>query len=501
MANHLNMAQTHSIEVLLKRGWSQRRVARDLGIDRGTVSKVFKRLNAPEVTSTTPSKPGPPAVSNSACQPHHDRIQAKLELGLSAERIFSDLRQEVGFEHSYQSVKRYVRKLKATPPKRVWRMECAPGEEAQIDFGFAKTLLDKDGKQRMSNVLRITLSHSRKGYTETLPAQSTDHFLTAIENAFRHFGGVPATLRIDNLKAAVKQADWYDPELHPKILAFAEHYQTTIIPTRPYTPEHKGKVESDVNYVKINALKGHQFSDIASQNAHLRQWEETVADQRIHGTTKQHVLTQFQNVEKPALRSLPSEAFHNFQEAQRTVHRDSYIELARSYYEVPPEYIGHQLWIRWDTRLVRVFDTNMQSIIRHLRLQPGNYSRVLGARGSHPTAPYRTTAHWIDQVQEHLGNAAQSWAVNVSIHRSEQAPRILQGLINLKRRHCEQAINQACQRALDRGQHHLSDIKQTLSNPNKQTPLLAEHPLIRSLQAYQQIITPTPLPSNPSNEP
>ena len=62
MANHLNMAQTHSIEVLLKRGWSQRRVARDLGIDRGTVSKVFKRLNAPEVTSTTPSKPGPPAA-------------------------------------------------------------------------------------------------------------------------------------------------------------------------------------------------------------------------------------------------------------------------------------------------------------------------------------------------------------------------------------------------------------------------------------------------------
>ena len=295
MANHLNMAQTHSIEVLLKRGWSQRRVARDLGIDRGTVSKVYKRLNAPEVTSTTPSKPGPPAVSNSACQPHHDRIQAKLELGLSAERIFSDLRQEVGFEHSYQSVKRYVRKLKATPPKRVWRMECAPGEEAQIDFGFAKTLLDKDGKQRMSNVLRITLSHSRKGYTETLPAQSTDHFLTAIENAFRHFGGVPATLRIDNLKAAVKQADWYDPELHPKILAFAEHYQTTIIPTRPYTPEHKGKVESDVNYVKINALKGHQFSDIASQNAHLRQWEEhrrRPAHPRHHQTTRSHTVPE-----------------------------------------------------------------------------------------------------------------------------------------------------------------------------------------------------------------
>ena len=493
MANHLNMASIHSIlsiEVLLKRGWSQRRIAKELGIDRGSVSKIYQRITAP--TDTPAPRAKPPPVSNSACQPHHERIQAKLDLGLTAERIFTDLRQEVGFGHSYQSVKRYVRKLKATPPKRVWRVECAPGEEAQIDFGFAKTLLDKDGKQRMSNVLRITLSHSRKGYTETLPAQSTDHFLTAIENAFRHFGGVPATLRIDNLKAAVKQADWYDPELHPKILAFANHYQTTIIPTRPYTPQHKGKVESDVNYVKINALKGHQFPDIATQNAHLRQWEEATADQRIHGTTKQHVLTQFQNIEKPALRPLPTEPFRNFQEAQRTVHRDSYIELGRSYYEVPPEYIGHQLWIRWDTCLVRIYDADMHSIIRHLKLEPGNYSRVLGARGTHPTAPYRTTAHWIDQVQENLGNAAQSWAVNVSIHRAGQAPRILQGLVNLKHRHTEQAIDQACQRALDRGQHHLSELKVALANPKDQTPLLTEPPLIRSLQAYQQLITPTP---------
>ena len=497
MANHPNMAKTHSIEVLLKRGWSQRRIAKELGVDRGSVSKVFKRLNTPEDTVATPPKLEPPALSNSACQPHHERIQAKLDLGLTAQRIFTDLRQEVGFGHSYQSVKRYVRKLKAVPPKRVWRMECAPGEEAQIDFGFAKTLLDENGKQRMSNILRITLSHSRKGYTETLPAQSTDHFLTAIENAFRHFGGVPATLRIDNLKAAVKQADWYDPELHPKILAFAEHYQTIFIPTRPYTPEHKGKVESDVNYVKINALKGHQFPDIASQNAHLREWETIIADQRTHGTTKQHVLTQFLDVEKPALRPLPDQAFPNYQEGQRTVHRDSYIELDRSYYEVPPEYIGHQLWVRWDTRLVRIYTSDMNSIIRHLKLTPGNYSRVLGARGTHPTAPYRTSAHWIDQVRQTLGNAAQTWAVNVAIHRAEQAPRILQGLLNLNRRHTKDAIDQACQQAIDRGQHHLSDLKQSLTNSNDQPPLLTQHPLIRSLQTYQNLITPDTTEQHP----
>jgi len=315
MANHFKMAQLQSIKALLLRGWSRRRIARELGVDRGTVGKIAKRLLAGE--DVQPPPPVDLGASKGACQAFRDLIESKLAEGLSAERIHADLQREAGFTHSYSSVKRYVRKLKATTPRRIWRMECAPGEEAQIDFGVIRSLAGPDGKTRMSNVLRVTLSHSRKGYTEAVPRQSTDHFLAVLENAFRHFGGVPATLRIDNLRAAVKQADWYDPELHPKLLAFAAHYGTTFIPTRPYTPQHKGKVESDVHYVKENALKGHVFADIAAQNQHLRDWEATVADQRIHGTTKKQVLQQFEQVEKPALRPLPEQPFANFKEAQR----------------------------------------------------------------------------------------------------------------------------------------------------------------------------------------
>ena len=493
MANHLKMAQIQSIKSLLLRGWSRRRVARELGVDRGTVGKIAKRLLADE--SAQPPPPPDSGVSKSACLAFHDLIESKLTEGLSAERIHADLQREAGFTHSYQSVKRYVRKLKATTPRRIWRMECAPGEEAQIDFGVIRSLAGPNGKARMSNVLRVTLSHSRKGYTETVPQQSTDHFLAVLENAFRRFGGVPATLRIDNLRAAVKQADWYDPELHPKLLAFAAHYETTIIPTRPYTPQHKGKVESDVHYVKENALKGHVFADIAAQNQHLRDWEANVADQRIHGTTKQQVLRQFEQAEKPALRPLPEQPFANFKEAQRTVHRDGYIELDHSYYEVPPEHIGRQVWVRWDTKMVRVHGANMQVIITHVKLQPGNYSRVLGARGRHPTHPYRTSMHWVDQVKEKLGGASQRWATSVAVHRAEQAPRILQGLIELGRRHGAEAVDHACQRALDRGQHHLSHIKENLLRPHQEPDLLAEHPLIRSMQTYQELVanpfTPT----------
>jgi transposase len=74
--------------------------------------------------------------------------------------------------------------------------------------------------------------------------QTTEQFLRCIENAFCHFGGVTRTLVIDNLKAAVIRADWYDPELNPKIQAFCEHYGTTVLPTRPYTPRHKDHASS-----------------------------------------------------------------------------------------------------------------------------------------------------------------------------------------------------------------------------------------------------------------
>ena len=88
------------------------------------------------------------------------------------------------------------------------------------------------------------LSYSRKAYSEAVWRQSTESFITCLENAFRHFGGVPKRLVIDNLKAAVARADWYDPEIHPKLQSFAQHYGTVILPTKPYTPRHKGKVES-----------------------------------------------------------------------------------------------------------------------------------------------------------------------------------------------------------------------------------------------------------------
>jgi transposase len=235
----------------------------------------------------------------SSCAPYHDLIITKLEQGLSAQRIYQDLVEAQGFSASYWSVRRYVQRLSGRSELPVRRLEVLAGAEAQVDFGTGAPLVDANGKRKKTHVFRIVMSHSRKGYSEATLRQTTDDFLTALENAFRHFGGVPKTLVIDNLKAAVQHPDWFDPELTPKVAAFARHYGTVILPTRPRKPQHKGKIEAGIKYVQNNGLKGRTFKSLAEENQHLAHWEQQIADTRIHGTTKRQVGKLFAEVERP----------------------------------------------------------------------------------------------------------------------------------------------------------------------------------------------------------
>jgi transposase len=328
-----------------------------------------ERADAPVVLPSFPGRSGP----RSLCESYRELIASKLDQGLSSVRIHQDLRTEHSFIGSYHSVRRFIDHIGLKKPLPYRRMEVSSGDEAQIDFGTAALVIASDGKKHRPWMFRIVLSQSREAYSEVVWRQTTDNFIAAIENAFHYFGGVPKTLVIDNLKAAVKRADWYDPEIHPKLQSFAVHYGTAIVPTRPYTPEHKGKVESSVKYAKNNALKGRTFGSLAEPNEYLLQWEENVADTRIHGTTKKQVRQQFEDIERSALMTLPRDRFANFHEAKRAVSRDGHLEVEKAFYSAPAEHIGRRVWVRWDARLVRVFNDQWRQIALHSKVEPGQF--------------------------------------------------------------------------------------------------------------------------------
>ena len=218
---------------------------------------------------------------------------------------------------------------------------------------------------------------------------------------------------IDNLRAAVKHPDWFDPELVPKLRSFCRHYGIVILPTKPYTPRHKGKVESGVKYVQNNALKARKFTSLAAQNEYLAHWEATVADTRIHGTTRRQVGRVFREVERPALQPLPRERFPCFQEAPRKVSRDGHVEVAKAYYSVPPEYLGHTVWVRWDARLVRIFNQRFEQIALHVRHEQGRFSTDARALG--PGEDQRPGT-W---CRLSLAQSARDWSADASMGRGD----------------------------------------------------------------------------------
>jgi len=426
----------------------------------------------------------------SVCESYRQTILEKLGQGLSAQRIYQDL-VEAGFDHEYHSVRRFVARLRKTSPLPFRRMECASGEEAQIDFGTGAWIELPDGKRRKSHVFRIVLSFSRKGYSEAVYRQTTEDFVRALENAFWHFGGVPKVLVIDNLKAAVKQPDWYDPDLNPKMQSFCAHYGCVILPTKPRTPRHKGKIESGVNYVQENGLKGHRFASLEKENEHLLHWETTVADTRLHGTIRKQVGKLFAEEERGALLPLPVERFPFFQEGKRIVHRDGHVEVAKGYYSVPPEYLGHELWVRWDLRLVRIFNGRMEQIALHARQEPGRFSTLPEHIHPQKQSGVERGAVWLLGRARLLGEHTARWAENMLQTRGIEGVRVLQGLLALTQRHDAAGIERACQAAFSHGAWRLRTIRQLLKRnaPEQETfDFLQEHPIIRSLSDYGKLV-------------
>ncbi|HXO98497.1 MAG TPA: IS21 family transposase [Chthoniobacterales bacterium] len=458
MSNVLKVSLQTTIYSLAQRGWSRRRIAKELGINRETVGR-YLRLPKPAISITgnlagkEESKPaisiaGTGAGRRSRCEGLAEVIAAKVEVGLSGQRIYQDLVEQNGFSDSYQWVQRFVRKLKGAQPQRVWRMEARPSEEVQVDFGLGAPIWEGPSRPRRSWVFRMVLSYSRKAYSEAVLRQDTETFLRCLENGLRAFGGVPLLLNLDNLKAAVLKADWFDPEINPKLADFCRHYRIHVMPCRPYKPQHKGKVERGVAYLRANALKGRRFKSLAEENLFLEHWESQVADKRIHGTTRKQVAACFEQ-ERPYLQPLPDSLFPSFQEARRSVHRDSYVEVARAYYGVPAELIGHQVWVRWDSRCVRVFNQQMEQVQIHSRVEPGRFSHVLGARGLH--APVISSCrYWISRAAV-IGEQCGQWAQGAFELRGAESLRSIMGLCALIKQHSATAINTACSKALKAG--------------------------------------------------
>jgi transposase len=295
----------------------------------------------------------------SSLEPHGAWLAERLRRHRgNADVVRQDLARELGIEVSLRTVQRAVeplrRELRAEAVATV-RYETAPGQQLQIDFG--STAVPVDREMRRVHLFVATLGYSRRCYVALFLHERQSAWLQGLEGAFRHFGGVPHELLLDNAKALVDQhnAQTREVKFNDRFHAFCRYWGVIPRACAPYRARTKGKDERGVGYVKRNAIAGHRFDSTEALQAHLARWMREVADTRVHGTTGESPLQRFERSEAEALKPLAAKApFLQVRELTRRVHTDACIELDTNRYSVPWKLIGETVTVVVSERQVRV---------------------------------------------------------------------------------------------------------------------------------------------------
>jgi transposase len=371
---YLHMNLVLDILSRFRRGESIRSIGRDLDLCRNTVRKYVELAREHGLLAPETPLPGATELATrlfgdqgGACQrgrpagvglwlvAHRDLLKEFLKAGVDAQVIHQRLCSEHGFTGSYSTVRRHLEKLAEKDPEAFCRLETKPGDEAQVDFGYAGIHPDTKGVARKTWVFVMVLSHSRHRYDEFVHDQGLETWIGCHERAFRHFGGVPRRVVIDNLKAGVVSHALNDAVLAEPYRRLARHYGFQISPNRPRTPHHKGKVERGVAYVKGNFLAGRTFTDSKAMNEAVLVWIREQAGVRIHGTTRQAPLRLFEDLEKAALQPLPAEDFEWTGATVCKVNRDCHVIVDKVYYSVPHKHVGTMVDVYLGKNTVEIY--------------------------------------------------------------------------------------------------------------------------------------------------
>jgi len=384
-----------------QQGLGIKTIARNLQISRNTVKTYIKRIDA-----LIADKPDQPqlirqllAMDNPALEAvflsgpapaRQDRLAQLLDLFEEAKKAmdkpgftrlhwWEKYRAQVddGYGRA-QFFHHFEQFLKAANPSMVLNHE--PGKELMVDFAGKKLhYVDRrTGELIDVSVLVCTMPYSDYGFAIGLASQSTQDFLFGLQRCLQHLGGAPKILIPDNLKAAVIQADRYEPKLNEALSDFCSHYQISVLPARVRKPKDKALVENQVKlvYQRVFApLHGQTFFDLDTLNAHIAQLmaeHNARPMQRREGSR----LSGFTAAEKPLLTPLPCEVFQLKYYSEHTTGKNNHIYISRDKhsYSVPFRLIGQRVKAVSTRTMVYIYHHSEQVAAHRRGLRPGGYT-------------------------------------------------------------------------------------------------------------------------------
>ena len=457
-----------TIWTLLKGGATQREIERITGISRHTIRSYQQRFaadpaNCPGVATDPSSQtapPRPPAstkADSSLCEPHRAFIEAQLKLGRNAMAIYQEMVDSHGFAGRYNSVKRFVSRIRVREPEHFDRLSFLPGEEMQVDYGEgAPTRVPGSDRYRKPRLFVATLRYSRRSFRRVVWKSGQQVWAELHEQAWRYFGGSCRYVVLDNLKEGVLKPDLYEPQLNPVYAATLTHYEVVADPARVRDPNRKGSVEHAIGHTQATALKGKRFETIEEQNAYLENWETKWAASRIHGSERRQVQAMFEE-ERPHLQPLPVLPMQYFRDEQRTVCDDGCVRVSHCSYAARPAVIGAKVLVRIFERRLEIRDLQTQALLRtHTKAErPGT---VVLPNDERVFNPSRETRLILKQADDIGLDAARLCQLLFAIE-GRVGQRKLWGIVHLADRYPRQIVNAACAQALDEGVYSYGHVK------------------------------------------
>jgi len=358
----VGMEETLDIQALWRAGRSVSEIARVTGRHRRTIRRLIQGGG---------SKPRAARLVSSKLDPYRDYLlQRLLQDKVSNAAVLFDELRERGYTGGRSILWEFLHPLRELLADRTTvRFETPPGKQAQVDWGMFR----KPARQRVQGFV-LTLGWSRASYLDFSETQALPAFLRCHEHAFHYLGGVPEEILYDRAKTVWLRNDHRgDPIFHPGLLDFAQHYGFRPRLCQARRPQTKGKVENGIGYVGKNFWPRVDAYEGAAELVPLaRHWLETTANVRVHGTTGERPIDRLPLEQLRSVVGVPP--YRALILERRRVARDCYLSYAGSWYSVPAEYAGREVWVRQTDQ--RVIISAGDQVLADHRLVEGRCQRV-----------------------------------------------------------------------------------------------------------------------------
>jgi transposase len=351
-------AMQKQILELHSRKYSERRISRTLNVGRNTVRAVIARGEV--------SPCGAP-VPEWAMGIDWEKVRLEVARGVQMNILASE---HAGDKISYVQFWRQFYKTYPEVPQVTMRLDHKPGERSYFDYAEGINIVDPGtGEIRKTSLCCGVMAMSSYTFGEFTFTQKRDDLIRSMENAFRYFGGVTPYVTVDNQKAAVDQAHWYDPEVNVGFVDFANHWGFAVIPARPYRPRDKGANESGIGVIQrqfFQEVREKTFFTIDELNKQFRVYLERLnsAVMKDWGVSR---CDRFMG-ERSLLKSCPLQNWESSEWRTAKVHADCHVQVLKKFYSVPYRNVGNEVRVKVTSKLIEVFDGDLNPIAAHARL-------------------------------------------------------------------------------------------------------------------------------------